>query len=64
MKGLAPAFDGSVLDTLRQWRFRIVLLNGVPKNAGVLVEITFESPDRVSSKILEPPRAIARRAQQ
>ena len=63
VKGLQPAVDGSVIDALRQWRFRARLLNGVPANTGVLVEITFQAPDRVSSRILDPPRVPARTRQ-
>ena len=58
LKGLGPVIDGSVTDALRQWRFRPLLLNGQSASAGVSVEVNFELPDRVSSKILEPPRAM------
>jgi TonB family protein len=58
LKGLGSVIDGTVTDALRQWRFRPLLLNGRPANAGVTVEVTFQLPDRVSSKILEPPRAV------
>ena len=36
-------------------RFLVPLLNGQPTTGGVIVEITFELPDRVSSKVLDPP---------
>jgi TonB family protein len=56
LEGLGPAIDGSLTDALRQWRFRPLLLNGAPASAGVTVDVTFQLPDRVSSKILDAPR--------
>jgi len=58
LKGLGQVIDGSVTEALRQWRFRPLLLNGQSATAGVRVEVKFELPGRVSSKILEPPRAM------
>ncbi len=57
LEGLGPATDGSLADALRQWRFRPPLVNGQPVTAGVLVEVNFQLPDRVSSKILDAPRS-------
>ncbi len=57
LEGLGLAIDGSVTEALRQWRFRPPpLVNGQPVTAGVLVEVNFQLPDRVSSKILDAPR--------
>jgi TonB family protein len=56
LEGLGPAIDGSLTDALRQWRFGPLLLNGAPASAGVTVDVTFQLPDRVSSKILDAPR--------
>jgi len=58
LKGLGQVIDGSVTEALRQWRFRPLLLNGQSATAGVRVEVKFELPGRVSSKILEPQRAM------
>jgi TonB family protein len=58
MKGLGEAIDGSVMNTLRQWRFVPQLVNGEPATLGLVVEVDFQLPDRVSSKILDPPRAM------
>lgn len=60
MQGLGFTIDGSVSDALRQWRFHPPLLNGEPATEGVLVEVNFQLPDRVSSRILDPPRALPR----
>jgi len=57
LQGLGPLIDGSVTEALRQWRFRVALLNGQTAIAGVMVEVNFQLPDRVSSKIVDPPRA-------
>ena len=57
VRGLGSAIDESVTNALRQWRFHPPLMNGQPAIAGVLVEVNFQLPDRVSSKILDPPRA-------
>ncbi|MBZ5678238.1 MAG: TonB family protein [Acidobacteriia bacterium] len=62
MQGLGSAIDGSVSNALRRWRFHPPLLNGQPATEGVVVEVNFQLPDRVSSKILDPPR-MARPAQ-
>ncbi|MBZ5631569.1 MAG: TonB family protein [Acidobacteriia bacterium] len=63
MEGLGSVVDGSVTDALRQWRFRPPLINGQPATASVIIEVSFQLPDRVSSRILDPPRA-TRPAQQ
>ena len=55
-EGLGPTIDGSVMDALRLWRFRPQFLNGQPASNGILIEVNFELPDRVTSKILNPPR--------
>ena len=61
--GGGSVVDGSVTDALRQWRFRPPLINGQPATASVIIEVSFQLPDRVSSRILDPPRA-TRPAQQ
>lgn len=56
MKGLGDLIDSSAMSALRQWRFNPTRLNGQQSTQGVVVEIDFQLPDRVSSKILDPPR--------
>jgi TonB family protein len=64
MKSLGSVIDGSVTNALRQWRFRLPLVNGQSATGGVIVEVNFQLPDRVSSKVLDPPRTAVRPAQQ
>jgi TonB family protein len=64
MESLGSVVDGSVTDALRQWRFRPSLINGQPATASVVIEVSFQLPDRVSSKIIDPPRTSTRPAQQ
>jgi TonB family protein len=63
MKGLGAGLDQGITNTLRQWRFVPPLLNGQSASEGVAVEVDFQLPDRVSSKILDPPQ-VKRPAQQ
>jgi outer membrane biosynthesis protein TonB len=64
MKGLGSVIDEGVTNALRQWRFSVPLLNGQSAIGGVIVEVSFQLPDRVSSKVLDPPRTVARPGQQ
>ncbi len=57
-QGLGPMIDESVTAALDQWRFSPPLLNGQAASAGVVIEVRFQLPDSVVSKVLPPPRPI------
>jgi TonB family protein len=61
-QGLGPTIDESVTAALGQWRFSPPLLNGQVASAGFVIEVRFQLPDKVISKVLSPPRAITRPA--
>jgi len=57
-QGLGPAIDESVTTALGQWRFSPPLLNGQVASAGLVIEVRFQLPDSVISKVLAAPRPI------
>jgi TonB family protein len=57
-QGLEPAIDESVTAALGQWRFSPPLLNGQVMSAGLVIEVRFQLPGSVVSRVLSPPVAV------